>query len=1035
MSKASGSYASLVRGVSQQVQQDRQPGQHTEMVNMIPDPVKGLSRRHGSRWQAEHSLGLDGSAIAAYITDTANWRTFEYSNAGNDFVLLCRTAARPVDSDLPPIIGYNRTTKQFITYTRSVTDAVLDLLESGGISAITAIGKYVFMAGHTVVPASTSLDQWAATDNQRNAVIWIRGGAYARTFKATVTKTDNSQVSFEYTTPVASYPGTLDTSGVPVWIPDTAGSSSGTGPTLLTANESLGHKAVSSTYVLVHAADSPTSPALMGRNGSGDSSFEMYALINGVDYTYNSGTATITFLIAQTWESLTAVYQYTLGGTSPTIVFATETTTEAAYIKLIGGYGVAELVYKDWNPTSLTVRHGAEELVNVSPAQPTTASEFSWDAGDKVIVFDDSMVGNLQVTFAYTHTKVLTNPNYAKQVTDITNAFNTAVTNWIGDAAEAIQPNNIAQSLLAAAITAGMSTATRQASTIIFDNVKSMTVNDGGDGTLIRGVANEVASIDDVSDIHMVGKIVKIKARHSEEVFYLIATSQDPIITSGYTEVTWVEAAGTKHTITSALIYATIAGTVLYVASTATKLNVLNGGTAPEYAVSTAGDANSAPLPFFIGRKISYLAVFQDRLVVGAGAVVRCSKIGDYLNFFQSSILSALPNDPLEMLSQGSEDDELRYSVLYDRDLVIFGKLRQYAISGRAPLTPTSANMQVMSSHSNAADIPPLAVGSVIFYGQVGEKSSSIHQIQPGQVAESPESFINSSQIDTYLTGAVIELSNHAKPTHLFVRTSGARNSVFCFTYLDKQGEGRVQDAWGRWDFNATLGPIIGMSRTPEGLLVYRLQHGIKPDASGTDTWVVADLCPLTTGLSTYPYLDSIRPWSQVEADTQAVHSASLGDYKIAFDSTSEFQFIGADLLDADALLEEFEDATGPQVGAAQPCYFIPTNPFVRDRNDKAITQGNLTVTAMVATFTTTSGYSTEITEGESTQVHAYNGRTMGDINDEIGREPVTDTLQSIPIGRETRQFQLTIRARDWMPFILTSLEWVGQFFNRTQRF
>lgn len=1035
MSKASGSYASLVRGVSQQVPQDRQAGQHTEMVNMIPDPVKGLSRRHGSRWQAEKSLGLDGALIAAYTTDTANWQTFEYSNAGNDFVLLVRRAARPGSSDLHPIIGYNRTTKTFLSYSRNVTDTVLDLLENGGVSAITAIGKYVFMAGHTIVPHATSTDNWASTDNQRNAVIWIRGGAYARTFKATVTKTDNTQASFEYTTPVASYPGTLDTTGVPVWIPDTTGSTAGTGPTLTTASELIGNKLVGQTYTLVHAAGSPTSPLITGRKGSGDSDFEYRNLVNGVDYTYNSGTSTITFLIDQSWDTLTAVYQWTAGGTSATIVFATETTTEAAYIKLQTGYGVAELVYKDWNPTALTVHHGAEALTNVSPAQPSAPSEYSWDAGGKTIVFDVSMVGNLLVSFAYTHTKVLTNPNYAKQVTDITNAFNTAVTNWIGTSAEAIQPNNIAESLRLAAVAAGMSGATRDASTIIFDNVKAVIVNDGGDGTLIRGVANEVASIDDVSDIHMIGKIVRIKARHSEEVFYLRAETQDPAITSGYTEVTWVEAAGTVHHIDSALVYATVIGTTLHVASSATLLNVLTSGDTPDYVDSTAGDANSAPLPFFIGRKISYLGVFQDRLVVGAGAVVRCSRISDYLNFFQSSIVTVLANDPLEMLSQGSEDDELRYSALYDRDLVIFGKLRQYIISGRVALTPTSANMQVMSSLSNAAEAPPLAVANVIFYGQIGEKSSSVHQIQPGQVAESPESFINSSQIDTYLTGSLIELCNHAKPTHLFVRTSGARNSVFCFSYLEKVGEGRVQDAWGRWDFNATLGPVIGMSRTPDGLLVYRLQHGIKGDASGTDTWVVADLCPLTTGLALYPYLDSIRPWSQVATDDQAVHSASLGDYRIAFDSTSDFRFIGDVLLSADDLLAEFPDATGPQVGAFQDSYFIPTNPFVRDRNDKAITQGNLTVTAIVASFNDTSGYQTEITEGQATEVHLYNGRTMGDINDNIGREPVTDALQSIPIGRETRQYSLLIRARAWMPFTLTALEWVGQFFNRTQRF
>jgi hypothetical protein len=937
--KVSGSYVSLVRGVSQQVPQDRGPGQHTEQINLIPDPVKGLTRRHGSRYQAEASLALPATDIAAITADTENWRTFEYSNAGKDYVILCRREAQPVGSDLPPMIVYNRTDSAFLTYARNAVDAQLDLLESGGISAIAAIGKYVFMAGHSTVASATSTDLWADSANQARAVVWIRGGAYARKFSVTATKTDNTQIDFEYTTPTSSYPGVLDTSGVPVYAADPA------------------------------------------------------------------------------------------GGTS--------TDTESAYITDDGaGGGVALLSWSAWGPSSLSAKKGTTTMTNVFPAAPANNLQYSAPTlpGPAGVTFHSSNIGALDVTMTYTHIKTVTNPNYAKTVTDITNAYNSAVTNWIGDAATAITPAAIAESLKTAAVAAGLTSAVVNTSSIIFDNVKALAVNDGGDGTLIRGVANEVTSVDQVSDLHYVGKIIKIRARDSKEAFYLKAVAKDGIST-GYAEVTWVEGAGTEHAITNALLYGTASGSTFYVASSSTLLTAILAGTHPSYDASTAGDGDSSPLPYFIGKKITYLGVFQDRLLVGAGAVLRCSQIGNYLNFFRSSILTVPADDPLEVLSQGSEDDELRHSVLYDRDLVIFGKLRQYAISGRVALTPTSANMQVMSSHSNAADVPPLAVGGVIFYGQVGERASSLHQIQPGQVAESPESYILSSQIDTYIQGRVIEIANHSKPTHMFMRASELRNSLYCYTYLDKDGQGRVQDAWSRWDFNAALGPIIGMSRTAEGLLVYRVQTGIKEDASGSNCWVVTDLCPLTTGLSEFPYLDSLRPWADVDGADKATHQNTLGDWHTAFDGSSEFRFIGGPLADTEDLLEEFPTATGPYVGAMQYASFVPTNPFVRDKNDKAITSGRLVVTTILASTEDTSGFTTVIDTKAGSTSTDYNGRVLGDPENEIGREPVSDGLQSIPIGKESREFVLSIVPRTWMPFTLTTLEWVGQFFNRTQRF
>lgn len=904
---------------------------------MIPDPVKGVTRRHGSQWVAEKSLGLDGTLLADYITDTNSYRTFGYNNAGNDYELMIRRAARPVGSNLPFMLAYNRTTKAFLTLVRNATDPVLDSLIDGGVSAVAAVGKYVFMAGNTIVPTATSSNLWAAAGNQADAVVWIRGGAYSRTFTVKATKTDNTSVTFSYTTPTSSYPDTLDTSAIPV-----------------------------------------------------------YAAAPG-------------------------------GGTT--------TDTESAYIvEEAGPVYRAELSWHAWTPTGLTAKKGGTPMTNVYPGTPTTSTQYRWTTGDRYVTFAAANLGAVDITITYTHVTTVNNPNYTKAVNDKTNKFNSAVTNWIGTAAEATQPENIAESLRLAAVAAGLTTATRQASTVIFDNVKGLVVNDGGDGSLIRGVANEVVSIEQVSDIHKVGKIVKVRARNSAEAFYLQATSKDPSVTSGYTEVTWVEGAGVEHTITSALVYATVSAGSIYVASSATLLAAILPGTHPEYSKSTCGDADSSPLPFFVGKKISYLGVFQDRLMIGANAVIRASKIGDYLNFFRSSVLTAPADDPLEMLSQGSDDDELRHPVIYDRDLVIFGRKRQYAISGRGALTPTSANMAVMSSHANAASIQPLAVGGAIFYAQLGTRASSVHQIQPGQVAESPESYPVSSQINTYLEGNAIELANSPNPTHLFVRTTGKRNSVYCFSYLDMAGQGRVQDAWSRWDFNEDLGPIIGMSQTSDGLLVYRLQTGTKFDASGTDTWVVADLCPMTTGLASYPYLDSIRPWADVEVSEGAVHPNTAGEWAVAFDDSSEFFLVGGELSGVDDLLLEFPDATGPMVGALQTAYLEPTNPFVRDQNDKSITQGQLTITALTLSLSQSSGYIAETTTRYGTFTYTHNGRVMGDENNVIGREPVTDIVDPCVIGHEARQYSVKLRGRSWMPFTITSLEWVGQFFNRTRR-
>lgn len=842
--KVANSYASLLRGVSQQVAQDRAEGQHAEQVNMLSDPVNGLTRRHGSVWQAESLMaGLTAGEFASYQSDTANWVSYDFDISGKEYTVLHRRAARPSTTHpLPLFIVYNKTDKIFLNIVRNVTDAPLDALEAGGISALTAVGKYLFMTGNTVNVSGSSTVLWDTNLNYEKAVVWIRGGAFSRTYTVKVRLQTGSVISVAYTTPTSSYQGVLSTADIA-------------------------------------ASDS----------------------------------------------------------------------------------------------------------------------------------------------------------EYTKKVNDRVNAYNGAVTTWIGTSTAAVQPAAIATTLAGLLTAAGCSCST-VGSHIVFNHtnpVKSVEVDDGGDGSLVRGVADEIESVDKVSVIHHVGKVVKVRSRNASEAFYLKAIAKDKQVTTGYTEVTWVEGTGIEQSITGGFFYATIVGSNFYVASSATLLNAITAGTHPTFSVSTAGDADSAPAPFFIGRKVTYLGTFQNRLLVGCGGVLAVSKTEDFLNFFRSTVLTLPASDPFEMLAQGSEDDEIRSGVLYDQDLVVFGKKRQYVINGNVALTPTSANMAVMSSYEGVVDADPIAAGGFIFYAKRGERFTSLYQIQPGQTENSPESFPASSQIDSYLLGGGIELAGvTGSPSLAFLRTTGYRNGLYSFAYLDKP-DGRKMDAWSRWEFDSALGIVIGMSVVTDGLTVFSLRIG---GAGGV--YVVADTCPTATGLSLRPYLDSNRPYAQVAANTGSVRLASTGNWAAAFDATSSRRFTGTLLPNVANLIANYPAETGLTVGATQNSYVDLTNPFMRDNKDKAILSGRLTVTKMIVAFKNTTGFRWVLNyrDGVVTD-YEFNGRILGDPDNVVGVEPISTGQHNVPVGRETRQYTLRLQGRRWYPFTITALEWVGQFFNRVQRF
>lgn len=843
--KAANSYGSLLRGVSQQAAQDRADGQHTEQVNLLSDPVNGLTRRHGSQWRAEKVLaGLAPDKWDDYKADTDAWTSLDFDTAGKEYAVLMRRAARVgVASALPLLIAYDKTSRQFLNLVRNVTDAPLDLMETNGIAAATAVGKYLFSAANGVPIAGASTPLWDTASNLSQAVIWIRGGAFSRKYSVKVRLQNGTLISAVYTTPSSSYQGVLNTS--------------------------------------------------------------------------------------------------------------------------------------------------------------------------------DILTGD---------------PDYTKKVNDRVNAYNGAVTQWIGTSTAAVQPDAIAASLAAQLVAGGLTGTTVVGSHVVFPLallVRSVEVDDGGDGSLIRGVADEIESVDKTSVVHYVGKVVKVRSRNAAEAFYLKAVAKDKSVTTGYTEVTWVEGAGVGHSVSGGLFYSTIVGSNFYIASSATLLNALTSGDHPVFAPSTAGDADSAPTPFFVGRQVSYLGTFQNRLLVGSGGVLAVSKTEDYLNFFRSTVLTLPADDPFQMQPTGSEDDSLRHSTLYDQDLVIFGNKRQYVVSGNVALTPTSANMAVMSNYEGVADCGPVSAGGFVFYAKRGESYSSVHQIQPGQTENSPESFPASSQLDSYLKGGAIELvSATGSPSILFMRSTGSRQSLYAFAYLDKP-DGRKMDSWSRWDFNDCLGVIIGFSVVTDGVEVY----SIRKNLVGT-YYVVADFVPTLTALSERPYLDSARPYAQVTAGTGSVTLSAGTGWAAAFDSTSSRRFTGTLLPNVADLIEAYPGEPGLTVGAVNDAYFTPTNPFMRDGKDKAILSGRLTVSKLIVAYKDSIGMKWQTTyRGASAAVVEFNGRILGDPNNLVGVEPITTGQKSVPIGRETRDYTVKISARRWYPFTATAIEWTGQFFNRVQRF
>ena len=171
--------------------------------------------------------------------------------------------------------------------------------------------------------------------------------------------------------------------------------------------------------------------------------------------------------------------------------------------------------------------------------------------------------------------------------------------------------------------------------------------------------------------------------------------------------------------------------------------------------------------------------------------------------------------------------------------------------------------------------------------------------------------------------------------------------------------------------------------------------------------------------------------------------SASLQDLKIAqpdgwscaFDATTDRFLIGGDLDENATLVADYPEAAATlQTGLEYDSYVIPTNPYQKDGQGKAILSGRTVITRLLLSLRRTAGMIASVIAGGTTTEYKFNGRVLGNLLNTIGTVPVADAQHTVSVGREGREYSVKLAAQKWYPFTIVGIEFTGQAFNRTPR-
>lgn len=645
----------------------------------------------------------------------------------------------------------------------------------------------------------------------------------------------------------------------------------------------------------------------------------------------------------------------------------------------------------------------------------------------------------------------LSAPDYTKLVNDRVNAYNAAVTAWIGTAGAAVQPPAIAIQLaliLQFACPVGTVILANGPDIFVQNNgLRGMGGSDGGDGTLMLTTHMTVSDAGKLPARMVPGKIMQVRPNDSAPPYYLKARGLAGGTAFG--QVVWEETAGAFNTPQDVFLYGALQSVSSFLITTQpsrlSELTPAKGWQFPNLNGRLVGDAETSAAPNFVNRQIDYLGTFQDRLVVASGGVLNFSEVGNYLNFYRTSALTARDSDPIEIFAIGAETDTIRHSTIFDKSLVLFGDKQQYTIDGRIPVTPSTTTVIQSSAHEDATDAAPVTNGELVFFAKRRENLARLYQIEVGDVQDTSRASAVDQQLSDYITGRPIQILATTSPNLVLMRTTGNYRNLYVFRYLDA-GRERLLDSWSRWEYPEECGELMAMSRYEDQVLLFFWREA--EGANGTGGFISVDSQSLLTQLDDYPHLDSIRPYldlrdghrnrpwyNQPFLNAVVVTRGAAwlqGEIPATTGNPDDPGFLSG----YNALVKDYPGGLPSQLvaGVQFQSYVDLTSPYRRDQNGVAITTGRLVVSRLDLSYRDTAGMLVEINSPLGTAKSLdFSGRILGSASATYAIPIGTGSVPAF-IGRESRGYTARVCAKDWKPLTLTAIEYTGQYFFNSRR-
>lgn len=215
-----------------------------------------------------------------------------------------------------------------------------------------------------------------------------------------------------------------------------------------------------------------------------------------------------------------------------------------------------------------------------------------------------------------------------------------------------------------------------------------------------------------------------------------------------------------------------------------------------------SGNPALNPVPTFVGKKITDLALHRGRLWIAAGEQLVGSRTNDLFNFWIDDYQVLRDDDPVDITIGTGKVSIISHLVSFAKALVVFTDTdQQFEVRGEPIISPTNVALLPTTNYGSAA-CKPVTTNRQLYAPVTKGTATQVHEYFYDEQAANNISVDIAATVEGWMPPNIQQIVASKTGDVLFLRSNfnGHTTSIY-LNFMLWNGNEKAQSAWNKWTF------------------------------------------------------------------------------------------------------------------------------------------------------------------------------------------------------------------------------------------